>query len=165
MLTMRPIGVLTLFTSLFTLTTGCVDEAPTIGKQVEFAPPPQVDLTMADLPRSSSGRPIVVKVPGIQVEYDSELKDAVTALAGCVELLMSCVEPDARSLDDCFFSSRKCETESPWMEGAFCCPSTCFEKYATLRIEGVEEFNAFEDTFFKDRTCFPGLVARLAEGR
>lgn len=152
------------------ITSGCSGEGgttapPTVGQRVEFTPRERADLRGLGLPNTEDGHPILIQIPGAQLELDPELRDAITALGSCADLLMGCVEPEVRSLDDCFFSAPRCATDTPWNEGAACCPESCFVRYAELRLGGAEELPALETSLFVERTCFPGLVERMREGR
>lgn len=136
-----------------------------IGERVDFTPRARPDLSTSGLPVAESGNPVLVAVPGGQLEYDADRRDAITAFAGCVDLVLGCIEPGARRLDDCFRSSPRCATQTPWTEAGPCCAAACYERYATLRVAGTGEFEAFETTMFEEQDCVPGLAQRLVEGR
>lgn len=145
---------------------GCsTSEAPTVGETVEVTPRPTVDLSSSGLPQLSNGHTELLEVPGGRLEYDPTLRDPITALAACVDVVIGCVDPDTRSLDDCFRSAPRCSTQTPWTEATPCCPSACFDLYASTRSAGAEPFPAFEQTLFIDRACMPGLSEQLAVGR
>jgi hypothetical protein len=118
-------------------------------------------LTAARLPRLPDGQFLVLAVPGAQLTIDPTLRDPVTALGACTAWITACVDP-SRSLDDCARSAPPCATDRPWEEATACCPAACFEGYQRARQGGTEPLAAYEQVYFKDASCFPGLRALLA---
>lgn len=137
---------------------GCPDDPPTVGRLVQYEPPPPPDLSPLGLPTDPEGRPVLISGPGLALAYDAEAKDPVTALASCTRWVMSCLDPNSRSLDDCFYSAPRCATQEPWRESAECCPQACFDAYAVARVErALEPYPAFEAVMFRDGSCVPEL--------
>lgn len=144
---------------LLVVSVACPGDPPaTIGKQVEYTPPPDPDVSSLGLPADPEGRPILISGAGLGLVHDATLRSPVTALGGCTYWVMSCLEPSSRSLDDCFYSVPKCQTVEPWNEDQRCCPTSCFEAYANARLsEGKDPYPAFESVMFRDGSCMPGL--------
>lgn len=140
---------------------------PTIGKRVQYTPPPLPDLDALKLPQSETGGHMLFPVDTGEsqghIEIQEDLQDPITALGTCTRWVVGCVDPGNRSLDDCARSVPTCTTDKPWEEDAHCCPATCFDNYATLREAGVEPIVAFDTVFFADGSCFPG-VEDLVQG-
>lgn len=130
-----------------------------IGKDVSFSGPPPLPLAALDaLPKNpETGRPILFSLPEGNLEFDSTLKDPITAAGACMDWVISCVKPGERELDDCARSVPKCNTSTPWEEGAVCCPSACFDQYRAARLSGVQPARAFLTTYVGDASCFPGF--------
>jgi hypothetical protein len=135
-----------------------------IGQPIDFAPPPQPDLTRIGLPMAPSGRPILVAVPGAQLEVETARKDALTALGACARIITTCVA-SGQTLDDCARSAPLCGTETPWLEPTACCASSCFERYQTARRSGTEPVTAFDAEYYGTDPCMPGVTDLLRMGR
>lgn len=146
------------------LLAGCSKPQPP-GKVVAYASRPRVDLSTSGLPTLANGNTRLVEVPGARLEHDGRRRDSLTALGACVDEVIGCVSPDERSLDDCFRSVPACSTSTPWNETVACCPAACLEGYSAQRAAGQPDFEAFRQTLFVDKTCMPGLIEILAEGR
>ena len=145
---------------------GCEGKkAPAVDSEVKYTSRGRVDLTDSGLPVLANGNTKLIEVPGARLEHDPRLKDALTALGACVDEAIGCVSPDKRSLDECVRVVPKCTTDTPWDEETACCPVACSEGYAALRDAGMEDFEAFRQTLFIDKTCMPGLTEILARGR
>lgn len=142
------------------LLSACPDDPPTVGRLVEYEPPPPPDLSRLGVPTDPEGRPVLISGPGLALAYDAEARDPVTALASCTRWVMGCLDPQSRSLDDCFYSAPRCATPEPWKESAECCPQACFDAYAAARVErALEPYPAFEAVMFRDGSCVPELRA------
>jgi hypothetical protein len=133
-----------------------------IGRPVPFEPPPPPDLAATHLPQLPDGRFVVLVIPGAQLLLDPLLRTPVTALGACTGWITSCVDPSARSLDDCARSTPPCLTDRPWEEPAACCSAGCFTAYEAVRRAGTESLTAFAQVYFEDAQCFPGVRELLA---
>ena len=130
-------------------------EPPPVGNVVVFTPAPPADPT----PGAFAGMPFV------QLEIDPTQRDAITALGACAHWITQCVNPESRSVDDCFRSVPNCTADEPWREAELCCPAQCYAEYADRRRAGEDALAAFDAVLFVDRTCMPGLEQLLKEGR
>lgn len=131
-----------------------------VGRPVSFEPPPAQDLGALGVPRLPDGRFFVIAIPGASLAIDPTLRTPVTALGACTRWITACVDPAARSLDDCTRSAPPCATDRPWEEPA-CCPAACFDAYQAARRGGAEPLAAFSAVYFRDASCFPGVRALL----
>jgi hypothetical protein len=122
---------------------------------------PKVELPSASLPTDVDGEPIVFETNDAKLQVDTGNRDALTALGACTDLVTYCVEPGVRSVDQCVASVPTCRTTSPWNELVACCPKSCQLAFNTARENGVGELRAFEDVFFGQSDCFPGVQAAL----
>ena len=125
--------------------------------------PPVVEVPSLSLPKLPSGNFVLIKNPLGNLQLDPRGDDAITALGACTDLITYCFEPGARSLDECVRTVSQCKTSKPWDESD-CCPSACVNAYANARGRGQEPLASFEQTFFLEPGCFPG-VRELLEGR
>ena len=136
-------------------------KASQIGRLVSYTPPPLVNLKALKLPETETGGVMLFPVDNGDsqghLEIQEDLRDPLTTVGSCTRWIVSCVEPGTRSLDDCARSAPHCATDKPWEEEAHCCPASCFESYATLRVGGVEPIPAFDAVYFESGSCFPGL--------
>ena len=132
-----------------------------IGRQVTFAPPPVQDLAALGVPRLPDGRFFVFGAGDASLTVDPTLRNPVTALGACTRWITTCVDPTARSLDDCARSAPACTTDQPWEEDAPCCPAACFAAYEAARLAGTAPLPAFSQVYFTDASCFPGVRALL----
>jgi hypothetical protein len=132
---------------------------------IQIDPPdlPQVDLPGVALPKRASGNLVLIENPLGGLQLDPRGDDAITALGACSDLITYCFEPGSRSVDECVQAVPQCKTSKPWEEDD-CCPAACADAYAKARERGQEPFAAFEQTFFLEPDCFPGVRA-LLEGR
>ena len=98
--------------------------------------------------------------------FDVTKRDAISSLGACAHWIVSCVDPESRSLDQCVAAAPTCESDRPWEteEHTFCCPSTCADNYANARAQSVGQIEAFTQTFFTNPTCFPAAVELLENG-
>ena len=139
---------------------------PTIGKKVSYAPPPLPDLNALKLKQTETGGYMLFPVDTGEsqghMEIQDDLRDPLTAVGACTRWIVGCVDPGNRSLDDCARSVPQCTTDKPWEEEAHCCPTSCFDNYATLREAGVEPIDAFDTVYFTNGSCFPGLEELLS---
>lgn len=135
-----------------------------VGHPVSYTAPPPLDLTTLGLPTAKSGRPLVLAVPGAQLEIDATRKDALTALGHCARWITACVVSQ-HPLDDCARSVPLCATDRPWEEQDECCAASCFERYQQARQAGTEAVEAFGQVFYGTSSCMPGVQDLLKAGR
>ena len=121
---------------------------------------PKVDLPNIPLPKVDTGNLVLIKTPSGGLQLDPTGSDALTALGACSDLVTYCFQPGARSLDECVAAVPQCTTSRPWQEKE-CCPAACADAYAKARDKGQEPISAFEQTFFLQPDCFPGVRALL----
>ena len=132
-----------------------------------YAPPPEVEVPplppsgVDQLPTDADGLATGFQADGVQLRFDPAIRDPITALGRCADLVSYCVRPPERTLDACVASARPCAGDRPWEEDAACCPAACQVGYAQARAGGLWPIPAFERVFFDEPTCFPGVVARL----
>jgi len=142
------------------------EDEPQIGRLVAYTPPPIPDLNGLGLPQTETGGIMLFPVDNGEskghLEIQEDLRDPVTTVGGCTRWIVGCVEPGNRSLDDCARSAPHCSTDKPWEEETHCCPASCFESYATLRVGGIEPIPAFDAVYFENGSCFPGLEDLLS---
>lgn len=110
------------------------------------------------LPKTADGKWNLIQVGRSGIDLDPTLKDPLTALGGCTDLITRCYAPGSKSLDDCVSGAVACEaSRPPWEALAACCPSDCKNAYATARANGTGDFASFDQVFFQDPSCFPGV--------
>ncbi len=125
-----------------------------LGGLVDVPPLPDVDLS--GLPRDDAGRIILGSTGEGSLVLEETDAGPVQALARCSVLVTNCVSPGARTLDQCFASVRRCETDAPWAE-APCCPSACVTAYQTRRASGAGPITAYDQALFGPPSCVPGI--------
>ncbi len=135
-----------------------------VGQPIDFTPPAPQDLTQLGLPTAASGRPIVIAIPGAQLEVDPARKDGLTGLGACAHWITECVA-GGHALDDCARSAPPCGTATPWEEPAACCAPPCFARYQEMRRAGTEAVAAFDAVYFGTDSCMPGVTDLLRKGR
>ncbi|HYH94611.1 hypothetical protein [Hyalangium sp.] len=131
-------------------------------KQIDPPDLPKVDLPNLSLPKRGTGNFVLLENPLGGLQLDPRGDDAITALGACTDLITYCFEPGQRSVDECVPAVPLCKTSKPWEEDD-CCPSACVDAYAKARDRGQEAFTAFEQTFFVEPDCFPGVRALLED--
>ncbi|MBI5514661.1 MAG: hypothetical protein HY909_12875 [Deltaproteobacteria bacterium] len=122
---------------------------------------PPRDADALPFPRTDAGTLVVYRGSGVRIELDPTRRNAVSAHAACLELVVTCVAPPARSLDACATSAPRCGTARPWEESAACCPAGCADQYEAERRRGLDPLAAFREVYIERRTCFPELLATL----
>jgi hypothetical protein len=132
-------------------------------KHIDLPDLPKVDLPNLSLPKKPTGNLVLIENPLGGLQLNPSGADAITALGTCTDLITYCYEPGARSLDECVQAVPQCKTSKPWDEDD-CCPSACAAAYDKARDRGQEPLAAFEQTFFLEPDCFPG-VRTLLEGK
>ena len=133
---------------------------------MSYTPPPLPDLNALKLKQTETGGYMLFPVDTGEsqghMEIQDDLRDPLTAMGACTRWVVGCVDPGNRSLDDCARSVPQCATDKPWEEETHCCPTSCFDNYATLREAGAEPIDAFDTVYFTDGSCFPGLEELLS---
>jgi hypothetical protein len=135
-----------------------------VGQPIDFTPPPEPDLTQLGLPTAPSGRPILLSVPGAQLEFDMTRRDALTALGACTNWITACAV-GGQAVDDCVRSVPPCGTDAPWQEPVACCAPSCFARYQQARRAGTEAPDAVDTVYYGDDPCMPGVGDLLRTGR
>ncbi|HZH78721.1 MAG TPA: hypothetical protein VEY88_22015 [Archangium sp.] len=125
---------------------------------------PKVDLPSVPLPKLNTGNLVLIETSGGGLQLDPRGNDAITALGACADLVTYCFEPGERTLDECVEAVPQCKTSRPWQESEACCPAACLDAYAKTREKGQEPIASFEQVFFTQPDCFPGVRA-LLEGK
>lgn len=132
-------------------------------KKIDPPDLPKVDLPGLSMPKRPFGNLVLIENPLGGLQIDPRGDDAITALGACTDLITYCFEPGERPVDECVEAAPQCKTSKPWEEDD-CCPAACAKAYAKARDKGQEPFTAFEQTFFLEPDCFPGVRA-LLEGQ
>jgi hypothetical protein len=134
---------------------GPVEEAQYEG---DWDVPQRSDLDDLDLPPGPDGTGYTL-IEGTHgpIWADLETADPVTGAGECAALLMACVDPGQRNIRGCLENVRPCETDSPWTEAEYCCPSDCADRYVTLRGAGYAEPEAVTLAIWGDESCAVGL--------
>jgi len=135
-----------------------------VGTPIDFTPPAAPDPTELGLPVATSGRPILLAIPGAQLEFDTTRKDALAALGACARWITACVT-SGHPLDDCARSTLPCGSDMPWEEPAACCAPSCFQRYQEARRGGTEPVAAFDTVYYGADPCMPGVADLLRTGR
>lgn len=125
-------------------------------------PPTAFDFTL--FPPISGTSRLFAEVNAARLEFDPGTKDAIAALGLCVDAATFCYAPGTeKDLSWCLLNTRPCATETPWNERA-CCPQACKDQYSAKVDAGVAPSKAFEEVFFVEHSCFPGLDVALEGG-
>ncbi len=124
--------------------------------------PPALPPVTLPLPQAPDGTGLLMQLDRARLELDPTLRDPITAVGACADLVSYCVGPD--SIDTCVARAPACATSQPWNEARPCCPSACADAYRQARRAGQSELDAFQDVFFRQPDCFPGVRAALEAG-
>jgi hypothetical protein len=125
---------------------------------------PAIDLSGVPLPRSDGGTAILIEVQQSRLDIDPTVRDPITAVATCADLLTLCYSPGSRPLDACVNAVPSCSTDRPWEETVPCCPSRCRDDYQRARHDGATPRDAYDRVYLTSPTCFPGVTEALAGG-
>lgn len=143
--------------------TGC-DFVKTPPK-VDIPPIPVLDGLKLPLPKTPDGKYLLMELSQAHLEVDPTVRDAITVVGNCTDLVTYCYKPDsALTLDVCVAGAKTCTTEQPWTEAVGCCPKKCQEDFATERLKGTGGAEALDLVFFERKDCWPGLANAL-EGK
>lgn len=124
--------------------------------------PPNIDVELfASL--GSGATKLLADASNARVEIDPTLRDPLTALGECADLLSYCYAPPQTTLSSCFKSVRVCESNEPWREKP-CCPSACATAFEAEVAAGLTELQALEKVLFREPDCAPQVRAAL-EGK
>jgi hypothetical protein len=123
---------------------------------------PAIDVTA--LPHGDGANAILIEVQQSRLEIDPTVRDPITAVAACAEMLTLCYVPGSRSLDACVSAAPTCSTDRPWLETVPCCPSRCRDQYERARRDGATPRDAYDRVYLTDPICFPGVTEALAGG-
>lgn len=104
---------------------------------------------------------LLADVGNSRLEIDPTVKDPLTGLAGCADLISYCYAPPAIGVSECFGRSRVCTTTEPWNEPSPCCPSECKTAFENEVAGGLSQALALEKVLFREPDCFPGVRAAL----
>lgn len=121
-----------------------------------------LDLSAIALPVTAAGNSILIQVENSRLEIDPTVRDPITAVATCADLVTLCYAPPTRSLDVCIAAIPTCSGERPWEETVPCCPSRCRDDYQRARRDGVQPRQAYDQIYLTAPTCFPGVAASIA---
>lgn len=129
-------------------------------KKFDFPDLPDFDVSLP-LPKDAKGNYKLFEDSEGGLSFNPTRKDAITALGRCADMLTNCYDPaNGRPLDECVAEAPVCETKEPWLEDE-CCPKACADAYDKARKKGTDEIAAFEQVYFLDPDCFPGVKALL----
>lgn len=103
---------------------------------------------LEDPPENSHG--------GLDLEFDGELRDPVTAYADCGAWMSGCLSETTGDFEDCMQRVPICQTQEPWEEGD-CCPADCRTAWRERTAAGASAADAYIEVFALDRSCFVGL--------
>lgn len=131
-----------------------------VAKNEVLARLPPIEVPVESLPRLPDGKYLLIQASSARVEIDPTLKDPITAAGGCTDLLTYCFA-SGKELDACVREAPKCSTATPWKESTACCPADCQTAYVAARDSGSEAFVAFDQVFFGQPDCLPGVAAAL----
>ncbi|MBK7863517.1 MAG: hypothetical protein IPJ65_33925 [Archangiaceae bacterium] len=118
--------------------------------------PPPINTTLL----GTGAVKLLADVGNAKLELDPTVKDPLSALAECADLLSYCYAPGSATLSQCFERLRKCTTDTPWSE-APCCPAACQTAYEAELSAGKPPAAALEKVLFREPDCFPGVRAAL----
>lgn len=99
---------------------------------------------------------------GVEVRFDPDQNDAVTAYGSCLQLILDCVEARGVLDDACVTGVQRCATDEPWNEPDWCCAAACIDAYEALRTLGTPPFVALDQALVQGRECMPGVPPRRA---
>jgi hypothetical protein len=131
---------------------------------VVLPPLPTVDAVHLPLPRTDLGTLVMIEVQRARLEYDPTVRDPITAVATCADLITYCYAPGQRSLDVCIHAVPSCGSPQPWNETVPCCPSACRDAYDAARHAGTASLAAYDRVYLAQPDCFPGVSAALMGG-
>lgn len=120
------------------------------------AKPPVIDLTWLGAGASK----LLVDAANLRLDIDPTVRDPITALGECADLVAYCYAPPTFSVGTCLSRARTCTTATPWTEDA-CCPADCKTAFLAQVSAGLSERDALEKVLFREPDCFPGVRAAL----
>lgn len=128
------------------------------GFKLPMTPPP-IDLSLFTAAGSGADR-LLADTANTRLELDPTIKDPLTALGECADLISYCYAPPTFDLSACFTQARTCATQQPWNEKP-CCPQSCKDAFTGELAKGTAHKDALEKVLFRQPDCFPGVAAFL----
>lgn len=114
-----------------------------------------LDLPLPELKDVLPGGNLLAQIGEARLELDPTVRDPLTGLGTCSDLLTYCFEPGVKSLDDCAREVPRCTTKEPWNESD-CCPDSCVDDYLDAR-KTAEPLAAFDAALYQNGSCYPGV--------
>lgn len=127
--------------------------------QLAVSPPQNI---ARQLP-SRGGRSIISDTGQTQLSVEQSTNSPLAGLARCAYWLQVCMRSGEGTLDDCALSVPTCQTQPSWMQSDLCCPASCFDAYAALRMSGVSRIDSLKQVYFEEMSCFPELRTELGQ--
>ncbi|MBL8951595.1 MAG: hypothetical protein JNK82_12510 [Myxococcaceae bacterium] len=146
-----------LFAVVFAFGCGC--SGFKLPEQVPEVPPDLTPLIATVF--ASSPEKLLADVGNAKLELDPTVRDPLTGLAACADLVSYCYAPPDLGLSACFALARKCETPAPWNEPSPCCPAACQTAFDAEIARGTGHAAALEKVLFREPDCYPGVRAAL----
>lgn len=115
----------------------------------------KIDLPVPDLKQFLPGGNLLAQIGEARLELDPTVRDPLTGLGACSDLLTYCFEPGVKSLDACASEVTRCSTKEPWNEED-CCPDSCIKAYEDAR-RSAEPLAAFDTALYGNGSCYPGV--------
>ena len=129
------------------------------GGNVSSTPPDLTALLTAVF--GTSATKLLADVGNAKLELDPTVKDPLTGLAACADLVSYCYAPPTVGVSECFTRARACTTAEPWNESSPCCPTACKAAFDAEVDGGLGQVDALEKVLFREPDCFPGVRAAL----
>ncbi len=136
--------------------------APVSCDGIQLPQLPPVRVSSIGLPVNETGQAILIEVQQARLDLDPTVRDPITAVATCADLVTYCYSPGARTLDACIAAIPGCSSQRPWEETIPCCPSRCREDYQRARRAGTAPMQAYDTVYLTAPTCFPGVAQAIA---
>jgi hypothetical protein len=136
----------------------CGVKGPTVDAGIPNAPPAIATSLFANVGVGTEH--LLADTSNSRLEFDPTVKDALTALGECADLVSYCYAPPSFDLTACFASARTCTTQQPWTEKP-CCPQACKDAFAAEVAKGTAHKDALEKVLFRQPDCFPGVTTLL----
>jgi hypothetical protein len=136
---------------------------PTLGRLIEFTPPPEQDMASLGYAPNADGTYTIIDVGGMELIIDPKRRSPLSTLHLCNSWLVACYAPPERALDDCYRSAPRCLSDDAWKTREQCCPAACYTQYVARRHQGHESLAAWMEVT-KDASCFSDVTTYLATG-
>lgn len=115
-----------------------------------------LDLPLPDVKKLLPGGNVLAETGLARLELDPLVRDPLTGLGACSDLLTYCFEPGQKDLDTCASEVRRCGTSEPWQEEP-CCPEACVKAYQRER-KNADPLAALDLALFSQESCYPGVT-------